>query len=91
MPIKEIRDYIELYLQGDSTIEERRRIVYERRGAIDRQLEELKLARDFIEYKCWYYDVAIESGTCDTPRNMPVEELPDDIRRIKSKCRINRY
>lgn len=91
MPIKEIRDYIELYLQGDSTIEERRRIVYERREAIERQLEELKLARDFIEYKCWFYDVAAESGTCDTPRNMPPDELPDDIRRIKSKCRINRY
>ena len=39
------------------------------------QLEELMLARDFIEYKCWYYDVASESGTCDTPRNMPMEKL----------------
>ena len=39
MPIKEIREYIRLYLEGDSTIEERRRIVYERRAAIDAQLE----------------------------------------------------
>ena len=91
MPIKEIREYIQLYLAGDSTIEERRRIVYERRDAIDAQLEELKLARDFIDYKCWYYDVARETGTCDTPKNMPFEELPDRIKRIKSKCRINRY
>ena len=91
MPIKEIRDYIKLYLEGDSTIEERRRIVYERRAAIEKQLEELKLARDFIEYKCWFYDVAAELGTCDTPRTMPVDELPDNIKRIKAKCRINRY
>ena len=91
MPIKEIREYIQLYLAGDSTIEERRRIVYERRDAIDAQLEELKLARDFIDYKCWYYDVARETGTCDTPKNMPFDELPDRIKRIKSKCRINRY
>ena len=91
MPIKEIREYIRLYIEGDSTIEERRRIVYERRDAIDKQLEELKLARDFIEYKCWYYDVAAESGSCDTPKNMPYEELPDNIKRIKEKCRINRY
>ena len=91
MPIKEIREYIKLYLEGDSTIEERRRIVYERRAAIEKQLEELKLARDFIEYKCWFYDVAAESGTCDTPRTMPVDELPDNIKRIKAKCRINRY
>ena len=91
MPIKEIREYIRLYMEGDSTIEERRRIVYERRAAIDAQLEELQLARDFIDYKCWYYDVARESGTCDTPKNMPYDELPDNIKRIKAKCRINRY
>ena len=91
MPIKEIREYIQLYIEGDSTIEERRRIVYERRAAIDAQLEELKLARDFIDYKCWYYDVARESGTCETPKNMPFDELPERIQRIKAKCRINRY
>ena len=91
MPIKEIREYIQLYLQGDATIEERRRIVYERRDAIDEQLTQLKLARDFIDYKCWFYDVARESGTCDTPRTMPDEDLPDRIKRIKAKCRINRY
>jgi DNA-binding transcriptional MerR regulator len=91
MPIKEIREYIQLYLAGDATIEERRKIVYERKAAIERQLEDLKLARDFISYKCWFYDVAAESGTCDTPRNMPTEELPDNIRQIKEKCQINRY
>jgi DNA-binding transcriptional MerR regulator len=91
MPIREIREYIQLYLAGDATIEARRQIVYERKAAIERQLEELELARDFISYKYWYYDVAAESGTCDTPRNMPMEELPDDIRRIKEKCQINRY
>jgi len=91
MPIKEIREYVSLYIAGDSTIEERRRIVYERRNAIDKQLEELMLARDFIEYKCWFYDKASESGTCDTPRNMSYDELPDNIKRIKAKCRINKY
>lgn len=91
MPIKEIRTYIDLYLEGDSTIEERRRIVYERRALIDKQIEDLKLALDFIDYKCWFYDVARESGTCDTPRSMPREELPDRIRRIKDTCKINRY
>lgn len=54
-------------------------------------MEDLRLSLDFITYKCWYYDVAAESGTCDTPRSMPEEELSADIRRIKEVCRINRY
>lgn len=91
MPIKEIKHYIELYLEGDSTIDERKAIVEARRDEIDRQIAELELARDFIEYKCWFYKVAKESGTCETPKSMPMEELPPEIQRIKKKCRINRY
>jgi DNA-binding transcriptional MerR regulator len=91
MPIKEIKEYIDLYREGDSTIEQRRRMVKDRREKILEQMADLKLSLDFITYKCWYYDVAAESGTCDTPKNMPVEELPEEIRRIKTECRINRY
>ena len=91
MSLDSIKEYVELCLEGDSTIEERLAIVLARRDEIDRQLEELKLARDFIEYKCWFYEVAKESGTCDAPKSIPIEELPPDIARIKKKCRINRY
>lgn len=85
MPIAEIKECIDLHREGDSTTERRREIVNERLKAIDEQIDDLKLARDFIYYKCWFYDVAAESGTCDTPKNMPVEELPPKI------ARINRY
>ena len=91
MPIAEIKEYVDLYLEGDGTIERRREIVHARRDDIDARLARLRLARDFIEYKCWFYDVAHESGTTDTPRNMPPDELPPKIRAIKKKCRINKY
>ncbi len=91
MPLSEIKTYIDLYRAGDATIEERRRIVHARREAVKAQMAELELARDFIDYKCWYYDVAAESGTCDTPRTMAEGDLPPEIARIKRRCRINRY
>jgi len=91
MPLKEIKRFIELYQQGDETIDERRRMLYERRGAIDRKIAELELTRDFVEFKCWFYDVAAEAGTCDVPREMPVEEMPDKMRRIFERCEIGRY
>lgn len=91
MPIREIKRYIDLYRAGDSTIDERLGIVRERREVILRQMEDLRLSLDFITYKCWFYETAKESGTCDTPRNMPLDELPEEIRRIKAECRINRY
>ena len=51
MPLAEIRHFIDLYREGDSTIEERRRIVHERRDLIDQEIADLRLARDFIDYK----------------------------------------
>lgn len=91
MPIREIRTFVELYQQGDSTIEERRRIIRKRRKTIDQQIAELELARDFIEYKCWFCDVTAEAGTCDVPRDMSPEEMPEKIRRIKERCGVNGY
>lgn len=91
MPIKEIRRFVELYQQGDATIAERRRIIHERRKVVERRIAELELARDFIEYKCWFYDVAAEAGTCDVPREMPPEEMSERMLRIKERCGLNRY
>lgn len=91
MPIKEVRRYVELYEQGDATIGQRRAIVEARRARVEDQLEEARRTLDFITYKCWYYEVAEAAGTCDAPRDMPWEELPPDIRRIKQQCQIRRY
>ncbi|MDO4899210.1 MerR family transcriptional regulator [Actinomyces sp.] len=91
MPIKEIREYVRLYFEGDSTIEARRRMVQARRREVLRQLEELQTTLDFIDYKCWFYEVAAAAGSCDAPRTMPLEQLPPRIRRIKESCGIHRY
>ena len=86
MSLNEIKEYLSLSAQGDATIEERRKIVYERKKAIERQLKQLQLAHDYITYKCWFYDKASEAGTCDVPSNMPPEEMPPTIRAIKERC-----
>ena len=39
---KEIKSYIDLYEQGDGTIGERRELIYARRAAVEREMEELQ-------------------------------------------------
>ena len=63
LTIKEIRQFIDLYMDGDDTIEERRQMFYERKAAIERQLEETQKMLDIVNYKCWFYDQALEDGT----------------------------
>ncbi len=91
LPIKEIKRYVDLYLQGDSTIEERRELIYARREAVERQMAELQQTLDFITYKCWFYDKALEAGTTEVPHSMDPEDMPPDIREIKKRCGVNRY
>lgn len=63
LSIKEIRRYIDLAQDGDASLEQRYQIFLERRQAMAEQMAELKKTLDFIDYKCWYYETAIEAGT----------------------------
>lgn len=91
MPIKEIKRYVELERQGDATIAERKVMVEARRRAVEQQLADLRVTLDFITYKCWFYETASATGSCDTPKNMPDDQLPEYIRRIKKACQIRQY
>ena len=90
MPIKEIKEYARLYVEGDSTIEARRRIIEARRQEVLRELENLRTTLDFIDYKCWFYEVASAAGSCEVPRTMAPEDLPERIRRIREVCNDRR-
>ena len=87
MSIKEIKRFVDLFLQGDKTLEERRQMFYERRQAVEGQMAELQKTLDFANYKCWYYDTAVEAGTADVPRNMSPEDIPEDVLRMKMNAK----
>lgn len=86
MSIAEIQEFTALYQRGDESIQQRRELVHARRRKILQQMEELQDTLDFITYKCWYYDIAAEAGTCDVPSNMPEEEMPPEMLAILKKC-----
>ena len=77
--------------RGDESLVSRQLLFEARRDAVRAEMDRLQRTLEVLEYKCWYYDVASESGTCSTPKEMPFDELPEDIKRIKAKCQINRY
>jgi DNA-binding transcriptional MerR regulator len=62
-PIKDIKRYMDLCQEGDSTLQERLDIFLERKEAVEKQMEELNKVMETINYKVWYYKTAIEAGT----------------------------
>lgn len=76
MPLKDIKRFLDWCQEGNSTLEKRRDMFYERRETVLAQVAELQKVLDVITYKCWYYETAVAEGSeeavkkMDTPPNM---------------------
>lgn len=61
--LREMREYADLVRAGDSTLQERLEIFQRRREKVQREIERLQCSLDGLNYKCWYYEKAVEAGT----------------------------
>lgn len=87
MPLKDIRRYIEMAMQGDETLPQRLQMFIDQRQRLLDQMEELRQTLDVVEYKCWYYETALRSGSEDIPRDMPEGDLPERFRPTRRRLR----
>lgn len=83
MPIKDIRDFIEMVMKGDETIGERLELFRKQRKAVEAQISQLQATLDILNYKCWYYETAKKAGTTAVPREMNMNEVPEQMRHVK--------
>ena len=63
MPIKEIKQFALWLQQGDHSLQERYQMFLERRKAVEQQIAQLQQTLKVIDYKCRYYETAIQAGT----------------------------
>ena len=87
MSIKAIRDYIEMALQGDSTIDARLELFRRQQKEVEQQMIELQHTMETLRYKCWYYETAKAAGTIDVPKHMPDEDVPAEFQAIRKSLR----
>lgn len=87
MPLKDIKTFIEMAMQGDETIDERLELIRKQRDEVCKQIAELQETMDTLNFKCWYYETAKKAGTTAVPRNMTLDELPEEFREIRKKLR----
>ena len=85
MSIKDIRQYIELAMQGNDTIDTRLAMFRHQREVLEAQMAELQHTMSMVDYKCWYYETAQATGTIDTPKYMPLEQIPEQFRAIRQE------
>jgi len=87
MQLVDIKSFIEKSMQGDETIGERLLLIVKQKEAVKLQIEELNATLKTLEFKHWYYETAKNAGTTEVPRNMTLEELPEEYREVRKKLR----
>ena len=89
MPIKKIKEYVELAKLGDSSLKERYEIIKEQKQNILEQIEQFKYYLREIEFKEWYYETAIKEGTeknmMEKMKNNPSFDLYEKPKNTKLK------
>ena len=85
MPIKDIKNYIELALEGDSTIHERLELFQKQKKVLEEQMRSMQHTLDVLEYKCWYYETAESAGTVSALENIPGDKVPVKYKKIREE------
>ena len=87
MSIKDIRQYIEMALAGDDTIDLRLAMFQHQREILEQQMEELRHTMKIVDYKCWYYETAKKAGTTRVPQNMALSDVPEAFQEIRQELK----
>lgn len=87
LPIKEIKNFIDWYMEGDSTISKRLELIDRQREEVQKQLEQMYKTLDMLNYKHWYYETALKAGTCDIHKTMSEEDIPEEIRELQKRIK----
>jgi DNA-binding transcriptional MerR regulator len=66
MPLKEIQRYVELYLQGDDTIEARRDLLDQHRQQLETSIAEMQIHLNAVMTKIAMYDQQCTTQDCST-------------------------
>lgn len=85
MPIKEIKQFIDWCIEGDSTIDKRLELIDRQRERVHEQMAQLEKTLDTLDYKHWYYETAKAAGTCKVHEQMAKEDIPQRMREIKRR------
>ena len=58
MPLRDIKEFIEMAIKGDDTIDKRLKLIQNQKASIEQQIAELSEIHKVLVFKEWYYTTA---------------------------------
>ena len=88
LSIKEIKAFIVLAQQGDASLEQRLALFRRRKEAVEQQIAALEETLCLLQYKCWYYETAVQAGTEAAVQALCQEEIPEEFHEARSSLNL---
>jgi DNA-binding transcriptional MerR regulator len=82
LEIKEIKYFIELCSLGSDSYTQRKALFEERRQVVENEMIRIQRTLAMLQYKCWYYEQAINYGNEDNIHAMLPDHLPENIQSL---------
>jgi DNA-binding transcriptional MerR regulator len=87
MPLKEIKEFVKMFEERDSTITRRLEIVLRHREVIQQQVAKLNEIIMALDFKEQYYRKALDEGKTKDLPDLTMEELPRELQAIRKRVR----
>ncbi len=87
LTLSEIKNYIFMAIRGDETIGDRLQLFLNQKEVITQKITELQETLKVVEYKCWYYETAKKAGTVSVPKEMSLEEIPEEHKNTRLRLK----
>ena len=79
LEIKEIKEYISLCSLVNTTLKQRKEIFEKQKEEVLQEMEKLQKVLSMLNYKCWYYDQAIEKNDEAYVQALSFNQFPPQI------------
>ena len=79
LEIKDIKEYIALCSLGNTTLKQRKEIFEKQKEEVLQEMEKLQKVLSMLNYKCWYYDQAIEKKDEAYVQALSFNQFPPQI------------
>lgn len=87
MPLKEIKEFVKMFEERDTTITRRLEIVLRHREVIQQQVAKLNEIIMALDFKEQYYRKALDEGETKDLPDLTMEELPPALQAIRKRVR----
>ncbi len=80
LEIKDIKQFMEWCTQGSKTYTLRKELFVKQKTLVEEEIKNMQKVLDMLKFKCWYYDTAIKDGSEENLKELPNDNMPQEIK-----------